>query len=339
MAERHRREVTRDFELLILTIERDVEILEFGMPLLRRYLAPRRTVFIAPKACISRLERARIPQEGDLTLVEDEILGGLTPSLVRDLLAARNADPGRAGWYFKQLVIFAYATMPQAADRYLVWDADTLPLREMSFFDEGGRAVFDVTAYFHVAYFETLKNLVGIERRVDYSFISDHMMLEKEIVLALLDRIMGDRVPAGDSLARRALSSISDEGLAGGCGFSEYETYGNFAAVYFPERFITRKSSRTREGSTYFGLPPLSPAVLFALSRRYSWANFERPMEADREIRDRLAAAAHRISGFLWSTMTALLHLRVFASYLKDFRTIMREPTDEAPERRRAWTR
>ncbi len=71
-------EVAKDFELLILTIERDVGKLAFGMPLLRRYLAPRRTVFVAPKACIARLERERIPQEGDLTLVEDEILEGLT---------------------------------------------------------------------------------------------------------------------------------------------------------------------------------------------------------------------------------------------------------------------
>ena len=210
--------------------------------------------------------------------------------------------------------------MPQAADRYLVWDADTLPLHEMSFFDEGGRAVFDVAAFFHMPYFETLKNLLGIERRVDYSFISDHMMLEKEIVLALLDRITGGQVPVGDSLARRALSSISDEGLAGGCGFSEYETYGNFAAAYFPERFITRKSSRTREGSTYFGLPPLSTAGLFALSRKYSWANFESPMEADRGLRGRLKSAAYRIFGFLWSTVTVLLHPKAFAAYLKGFR-------------------
>ena len=220
--------------------------------------------------------------------------------------------------------------MPQAADRYLVWDADTLPLREMSFFDEGGRAVFDVTAYFHMPYFETLKNLLGIERRFDYSFISDHMMLEKDIVLALLEKFTGGQVPVGDSLARRVLSSISDEGLGGGCGFSEYETYGNFAAAYFPARFITRRSSRTREGSTFFGLPPLSPAVLFALSRKYSWANFESPMEAAPTLRSRLAAAAHRISGFLWSTMTVPLHPKAFAAYLKDLRTVMREPTDKA---------
>ena len=48
--------VTLDFELLILTIERDVEKLAFGMPLVRRYLAPRRAVFVASKACIARLD-------------------------------------------------------------------------------------------------------------------------------------------------------------------------------------------------------------------------------------------------------------------------------------------
>ena len=308
--------VTLDFELLILTIERDVEKLAFGMPLVRRYLAPRRAVFVASKACIARLESERIPQDGDLTLEEDEILEGLTLSLVRDLLQARGADPSRAGWYFKQLAIFAYATRPQAADRYLVWDADTLPLREMSFFDENGRVAFDVAEALHAPYFETLKNMLGIELQVDYSFIADHMMLEKNIVLALLDRIFGGQAPTGDGLARRALSSISDEGLAGGCGFSEYETYGNFAAVYFPERFVPRKSSRTRMGSSLFGLHP-SKAGLFALSRKYSWANFESPMEADSSLRARLKAAAFRTFGFLWSGLAVLLHPKAFAAYRK----------------------
>lgn len=316
--------VTMDFELLILTIERDVGKLAFGMPLLRRYLAPRRTVFVAPEACIARLERERIPREGDLALVEDEILEGLTLSLVRDLLQARGADPRRAGWYFKQLVIFAYATRAEAADRYLVWDADTLPLREMSFFDESGRVAFDVAADLHAPYFETLKNMLGIERQVDYSFISDHMMLEKEIVLALLDRIMGGQAPAGDGLARRAMSSVSEEGLGGGCGFSEYETYGNFTALHSPERFIARKSSRTRMGSSFFGLPP-STAGLFALSRKYSWANFESPTEADRALRRRLKSAAYRTFGLLWATASVLLHPKAFAAYRKGLSAVARE--------------
>lgn len=303
-----------DFELLILTIERDVGKLAFGMPLLRRYLAPRRTVFVAAKACIALLERERIPQEGDLTLVEDEILNGLTLSRVRDLLQARGVDPRRAGWYFKQLVIFAYAGMPKAADRYLVWDADTLPLHEMSFFDESGRVVFDVAPVLHDAYFETLKNLLGIERQVDYSFIADHMMLEKEIVHALLDRIIGGEVLAGERLAGRALASISDEALGGGSGFSEYETYGNFAVAYFPERFSTRMSSRTRMGSSFFGLPP-STEGLFALSRKYSWANFESPTEADRALRRRLKLAAYRAFGLLWSTVAVVIHPRAFVEY------------------------
>jgi len=313
-----------DFELLILTIERDVGKLAFGMSLLRRYLGPRRTVFVAPEACIARLEEARIPQEGDLTLVEDEILEGLKLSLVRDLLRARGADPRRAGWYFKQLVIFAYAARPGAADRYLVWDADTLPLREMSFFDDGGRAIFDVTPFLHAPYFETLRNMLGIERQVDYSFISDHMMLEKEIVLALLDRIFGAEVPDGDSLARRVLSSIPDEGLDGGSGFSEYETYGNFTAAYFPKRFISRESSRTRMGSSFFGLQP-SNAGLFALSRKYSWANFESPTDVDRSLRRRLKSAAYRTAGLVWSAATVLLHPRAFAVYRKNLSAMMRE--------------
>jgi hypothetical protein len=303
-----------DFELLILTIERDVEKLAFGMPLLRRYLSPSRTVFVASKACLTCLESAGIPQEGDLTIPEDEILGGLQLSFVRELLKARGADPRRCGWYFKQLVIFAYAARPEAAELYLVWDADTVPLREMSFFDQEGRVIFDVAPDLHLPYFETMKNMIGVERQVDYSFISDHMLLEKKIALALIDRIVGGQVPTGEVLARKALSAISDEGLIGSCGFSEYETYGNFVAANFPDRFVVRQSSRTRMGSSFFGLPP-SRTGLFALSLKYSWANFESPTLADRSLRRRLKNRAYRAVGFFWAAAAALLHPKALADF------------------------
>jgi hypothetical protein len=159
-----------------------------------------------------------------------------------------------------------------------------------------------------------MKNLIGVERQVDYSFISDHMLLEKEIALALIDRIVGSRVPSGEALARRALASISDEGLAGGSGFSEYETYGNFVAANFPGRFVARQSSRTRMGSSFFGLPP-SQTGLFALSLKYSWANFESPTQADRSLRRRLKTAAYRAVGFLWAAAAALLHPKALAKF------------------------
>ena len=316
--------MTRDFDLLILTIERDVEKLVFGMPLLRRYLAPQRTVFIAPAACLRSLEREGIPREGDLSLNEDGILEGLTVALVRDLLRSRGSDAGRAGWYFKQLAIFAYAARPEAADHYLVWDADTLPLREMSFFDSDGRVVFDVAPDLHAPYFETMKTMIGIERQVDYSFISDHMMLEKEIALALIDRIIGSEVPSGEALARRALASISDRALVGGSGFSEYETYGSFVAANFPGRFVARKSSRTRMGSSFFGLPP-SVSGLFALSREYAWANFESPTTTDRRPSRRLKSAAYRAFGLAWAVAVVVLHPRAFAAYRRSVPELRRK--------------
>ncbi len=303
-----------DFELVILTIERDIEKLAFGMPLLRGFLAPARTVFVASADCLASLKRAGIPQGGDLMLDEDAIFEGLTLAQVRGLLHDRGADPRRAGWYFKQLLIFAYATLEGAADRYLVWDADTIPLRRLSFLDAQGKAIFDVATDLNEAYFETMRSMLGIGRQVDYSFISDHMMLEKRIALALLDRIMGGQPLKGEELAKRALASISEQGLSGGCGFSEYESYGNFAALYFPDSFTVRASSRTRQGSRLFGLPP-SKAGLFAASRKYAWANFESLAGAEHGLRQRFKYVTYRSIGILWSALAVILHPKAFAAF------------------------
>lgn len=287
-----------EFSLVILTIERDLPMLVAGLPYMRHFLSPRKLVFIASGSCLKALRHAIPLRASDELIDEDELSSGLSLGLLRDTLKARGADPSRAGWYFKQIAIFAYAMRPDAPERYLVWDADTIPLRPIPFFDARGRTLLDRKKAYHQPYFATLRRLTGIERQVGYSFIAEHMMFDREIVRALVVEAMRKESYAGAAFARRIMDSVADCDL-GGSGFSEYESYGNFAAARFPGRIAVRNRPSLRYGSVFFMRPP-SGSQLFALSGLYAWASFEA------KSYPRLAIVTGRALGSLWTSVAAL---------------------------------
>jgi len=298
---------TPAFELLVLTIERDVPKIEVALPYMRRFLASNRIRFVAPRACIAELDRRGLVGADTLAVDENDVAAGLTVGLVCDLLSARGADPSRAGWYFKQLLIFAYGMRSDSGEHYLVWDADTIPLRTLPFFDDRGRTILDRKTEHYPDYFETLKALVGIDRQVSYSFIAEHMMMARDIVRAFVDEAMRGEPYSGAAFAQRVMDSISDEALARGAGFSEYESYGNFATSRFPERIAVRDSPSTREGMNFYAWPPSAPQ-LFALGRRYAWASFERWTAKKARFRAQVRLAMTRSLGWLWTAAAATLH-------------------------------
>ena len=82
----------------------------------------------------------RMLPEGVQFLDEDEQIPGMTLSSLRNL--SLPGFPRGAGWYFQQLLKYAFCFERQEDDYYLIWDADTVPLRPLQFFDNVGRMLF-----------------------------------------------------------------------------------------------------------------------------------------------------------------------------------------------------
>jgi hypothetical protein len=66
--------------------------------------------------------------EGDVRFIDaDTLVPGMT------LASLCKADlpyfPARAGWYFQQFCKLAFGLLDPARPRYLIWDADAVPLR------------------------------------------------------------------------------------------------------------------------------------------------------------------------------------------------------------------
>lgn len=182
----------------------------------------------------------------DLATVIPEF--NLTPKM--DIEKFRSANipffPKAFGWYYQQILKMNYARATSSS-HYLVWDADTIPLRTLSFFDNDGRVLFTSANEYHQPYFHTYEQLLGQKPLQASSFISQHMLVEKLVMQQLMIEIES-RFKVADwteGLFQVLSQSPYRENL-----FSEYETYANYFSLRLPHRFAVRSLQWSREDNT-----------------------------------------------------------------------------------------
>lgn len=201
---------------------------------------------------------------------ENNFLPGMTIEALRALPV--RGFPRAAGWYFQQLLKLQFAFTDLDEDYFLIWDADTVPLRPMRFFDAQGRMLLTKATEHHAPYFETYRNLFGEDARREFSFISQHIVVEKSMAREMLTRIER-HVPGEGNWAWKIMRSLPQ---TGDNLFSEYETYGHFAKNHFAERvaFVQRAWQRRITHYTGRGIP--TERELATLREEYEYAAFER---------------------------------------------------------------
>lgn len=214
-----------------------------------------------------------IEQHYDQTLIlvdEDQICNGLTIEEVKNYMSARIGSTWRAGWYFQQFLKFAMAWRNDLSNDYLVWDADAIALRPISFYTETGRIFVTKSKEHHIPYFICNEKLIGIQKQVPFSFISEHMVFSKKHVISLLNEIM----KISPVIWWKIIMDQVDSKYLSGSGFSEYELYGNYVKYKDPNHFKERKLINYRGGTLLFGPDP-DPRYLNFFSVFYDYISFE----------------------------------------------------------------
>jgi hypothetical protein len=179
--------------------------------------------------------------------------------------------PLMTGWFFQQFLKYSYAFENTDDDYYLIWDADTIPLCPMEFFDDQGRMLMVPAEEFNGPYFETYRQLLGENPHRDYSFIAQHLIVQKSVLREMLEKI-----------SRRAGRPVDEwvwaiaDGLKGDGNnlFSEYETYGHYLKNHYPARLAVRPLLWLRDGTERYTLLPREK-VLSRLGENYVYASFE----------------------------------------------------------------
>ncbi len=224
-----------EYDIIIPVAKRDLGFLPRVLEYVRRYLVDAVDIYIiANESCGERLKKKEFVRYGVTFLNEDAIIDNLSYERIRELLLERDVHI-RTGWYLQQFLKIAFAKSPYAKKYYLSWDSDTLPLSKICFFNEG-KPLFTKKKEFNDAYFNTIKKLLGLEKIVDYSFIAEHMLFDRDTMNELIERIEESKVN-GEDWIEKILNAC--ENLEKPC-FSEFETYGTYVMTYYPGKYETQ---------------------------------------------------------------------------------------------------
>jgi len=180
--------------------------------------------------------------------------------------------PRAAGWYFQQLLKLQFAFLHPDDDYYLIWDADTVPLRPLQFFDHDGRMLLTKAAEYHLPYFETYQRLLREPPQREFSLIAQHMIVQKSIAREMLARIQQQT----DGHQHWAWSIMASLPPQGDNLFSEYETYGHYVKNHYPDRIRFIERNWLREGTEHTGGWIPRPPDLQQLGQKYDYVAFER---------------------------------------------------------------
>jgi hypothetical protein len=259
---------SRPLQVFAACRARDLPVLEMVARWLPRTVPLKEFVVASPDRECRQIQArlgscARVVPEGDFV-----------PCVSLDALRALPVQgfPRAVGWYFQQLLKLQFSFVDLADDYYLIWDADTVPLRPMRFFDDSGRMLLTKAKEHHTPYFETYRRLLGEDPGREFSFIAQHILVQKSVAREMMARIEA-HVPGDGNWAWKIMRSLPPQGVN---LFSEYETYGHYVKNHYPDRvrFIERTWQRAMPGLG--GCPIPTEAELQVASRSQDFAAYER---------------------------------------------------------------
>ncbi len=255
-----------------------------------RYL-PVRNIYVLGSAKVGELleqYRTEIVKETDPSRLrfinEDDLIPFSTVhSVVREemasILQGQELPRGITGWYYQQFLKLSYAYRCED-EYYLIWDGDTFPCCNFSMFSDGDNALscpyLDVKDETHAEYFETMGVLIpGMEKVIGPSFISEHMLFKKDIVLELLNKIESNSSITGKSFWEKVIHAVGCDRIQNS-SFSEYETYGTYVALRHPSEYKIRKWHSFRLGAEFFDPETITDRDYEWLGHDFTAISFEK---------------------------------------------------------------
>jgi len=256
----------RPVDVVAACLKRDLPKLARAHASLRRFVAMKRLHVITAEKDFGEFRKVL---GSDVELIDEAtMIPGVTLPALKVIPLARLSQGH--GWYFQQLLKFQFAFRETGDDFFLIWDADTVPLRPLEFFDVQGRMLVTKAEEFHRPYFLTYEKILGRPARREFSFIAQHMPVQKSVLREMLAEIEA-HCPGGENWAWKIMRNLAGEGSN---RFSEYETYGHYLKEKYPERAVFRELPWLRRGATECGRNPAA-AALAKLGEKYFFASFE----------------------------------------------------------------
>ena len=177
---------------------------------------------------------------------------------------------GRFGWYFQQFIKMSELDEGEDSDINLIWDADTVPLKELSF-ERNGKLFFYQGKEYHPPYFELIKNLINEEKLVQTSFIAQCLPYRVKWFRNFKASLKTDI----DTQWYHKLIELIN--FKEGSGFSEYETLGTYAVKNFNDKIEISDNTQNwyRYGNSLIGCSDNLDHYRNKLNKKYDFISFE----------------------------------------------------------------
>lgn len=264
------------YSVVLVVHVSDWDLAQKNIPVIYRFLKPRQIIVIASRNVEGRIKRMGLDYVKFLD--EDKVFPALTYNGVSQVIRERCPSSNRAGWYFQQFLKMAYAVRCEE-EWYMVWDTDTIPLKNIPFFTHDKKGILDIKTEYHRPYFGTMKRLIGLDKQIRESFISEHMLINKEAMMKLIKKIEDNNEIQGTAFFEKILYAVRIWDLKAN-GYSEYETYGNFVMHNYQDMYTIRKLRTLREGKILLG-DCVSKKILKWAGNSYDIISFEKYHRTD----------------------------------------------------------
>ncbi len=264
----------RKLSLVTPTISRDIDKLTANLKFYKKYLRFIDKIIVIGDEKIEKLLKKTSLLSGiKIEFIDENTL--IDTVKVKKLI--NEIDPKaskHSGWYIQQFLKMQYSKICKD-DYYLIWDSDTVPLKNIEMFNSKGKPFFDVKTEYHVPYFTTMTKLFpSLYKMHEFSFISEHMLIKTSFMNELINMIKDNKKIPGDTWYEKIINSVNIADLR--CsGFSEFETYGTFVQKYHPKIYEIRKWNSLRNGKEKYNFKKLSDNDILKLSKNYHAITFE----------------------------------------------------------------
>lgn len=180
-------------------------------------------------------------------------------------------SPVRPGWYYQQFLKMTFSEVCEG-DYYMSWDMDTVPLHLIDMFDIDEKPVFDIKKELIPGYFSTIEKLLGLKKKEDGSFISEHMIFRKDLMKEVIGAIESSPVK-GENFWQKIMEAVDDDYIT--LGFSEFETYGTYVTAKYPDAYGRRRFHSLRRGSWFVKESDVTAEDLAWIGHDYDALTFE----------------------------------------------------------------
>nr|WP_297705561.1 DUF6492 family protein [uncultured Butyrivibrio sp.] len=273
--------IENKFDVLIVVTADDCQRL---MPLYPRLIGNYKygkLCFIGPskvtdvvKSSVAISEASLVVDEN--TLIQFDDVHRCMADKLKDILKGREMPRAVTGWYYQQFLKMQYSAVCKD-EYYMVWDGDTIPCRQINMFQpESGKPYLDLKHEYHPEYFETITRILpGFRKVIERSFISEHMLIKVDIMQNLINDIeKNDSIP-GTKFWEKIINSIPPEKITDS-SFSEFETYGTYVAVKYPDIYKLRDWHSFRLGAQFFSIETITDRDFEWLGRDFDAISFEK---------------------------------------------------------------